>query len=650
MRPSQKISATLLGAGLVVILLYVLAYAFPLHFWGIHFHAYLPLYASLIAIGVPVALSLGIYKTQDGLHKIPSLPTWVISAIVAGGMWLLFYNIIINTTLYGDTRALLIALGPSGTLSTQYDLAGALSPDILSSKNGEQFTYSLVAGLQKMLGCSVWGAFRVLSAALGLVYAFVWMEFTQRRFKTLLMRVLVAAIGLTAGITQVFYAHPEVYAAPILIYTSYLIALIMFLEARERKWLVASAILLLLSIRSHSAGYTLAPTFAYALLALWAGDNPVRKQWLGWKRAGWMIPVACLVLGTVGFLTAFQSGAEKLDIRGTGKNIFLTAFGDGSPDNAYAMFTAWHGWDYFQEFLLCSAPSVAILLAWATGLVRKQSWDATPEIAITMAFILMSSLYFAIDPVLTMPRDWDLCGLIAPPLLLLAVLWLARHESELQKSPLPIAVLMAIGGLQVLTAVVNNDARAVHLHLIDTAKHTFITEHGGGGYFLRHAVDVPAFDKAKRLHLISQAVEDLQPHETAANRSEYAFLCQYTGSLYFAQNDDNNALRYFNASVERFPDEFRLYYDLAVVESHLKQYDAALAHANLSMRLEKKLSAAWKLAFELATTTGKDDLAQEYAQDYLQKFGDTSAFASEIAVWRNDSSRIGEDSLQGSSK
>jgi hypothetical protein len=629
---------TLVATSLAVLGLFFLAYAWPLHFWGINFQTYLPIYVGIVAVGLPLVLAQVAVAAGGRLLALPKVPAWAWSLAVAGGMGLLFYHLVIETQLYGDTRVLLGALGPGGKQATQYHVWGALSPNIFTSKNGEMFTYSIVTGIQKISGGTIQGAFHSWATLLGCIYAFVWMQFTQRICKTLLLRLVVASLGLLAGIAQVFYGHPEVYAAPVLVYTCYLVALVHFLGVRSRAWLVVLAILLLLAIRVHSAGYALVPTFFYALIAHWAGDAAARQRWLGWRRAGFWLPLASIGIGALGYWLVFDAGADEVTAAGLEKNAFLTPVGENSVDNAYGMLSPWHVWDYMQEALLGSAGGCAIVLAAVGGwFLRKrlqpeagQAGSNPAVVGVTMALVLLGALIFAIDPALTMPRDWDLCGLFVPPLLVLAALCLARHEPRLHKAWLPAGLLLAISALQATAVAVNHDSRAVHLRLIAVAQHTFISGHGGGGFFLRHAIEVPAIDPAERLQLLEAAVQALAPHETPYNRGEYGFICQYAGAQYFYAEDYAAAHRHFTAALERSPQDYMLHEDLAAVEYKLGKFQACLQHATQAIRLGSRRSSSWAAGFLSATILQQYPLALQIGDDYLQRFGDPEGIGPEI--------------------
>jgi hypothetical protein len=623
-KETNHLAKALIGTSLLVLALFGLAYVYPANFWGINFHTYLP---PIVPIGILGLVPGGYWWVH---RKRFSIPSWAISLAIAALMGLLFILLPIKTQLYGDTVSILKTMGKGGVFADKYDLAGAFSPEIFTTKNGEQFSYSLAAGLSRGLGLEIGTGFRILTAIFGMIYAFVWMEFIQRRIQTTSIRLFAAAMGLTAGATQVFYGHPEVYAAPILFFTVYLVALVRYLERGNGRWFWAVVPLLVLAIRSHSAGFALVPTLVYALAVAWAGKNPRREQWTQWKWAGRVVLGVSLVAGAAGYFLVFKSGDDSISTSSKAGNMFLRLLGDDSPDNSYFMFSKWHLWDYLQEILLCSAPAFTLILAFCLTRGRRDLWKGKPVIAVSIAAVLLFALYFAIDPLLTMPRDWDLFSLIAPPLLVLAVLLLARGESQLQQKWIPQALLLAISGLQFTFVFVNHNPTRVHLRQLDVTRHIFQSGDGGGAFLVRHALDaLPGTDR-ERIQKLEQTLRELAPYLHPSNFADFAYLNQYGGTLAFGQQDYALALRFYAATYKYQPEQVESMEDLAVTEYHLNHFDQSLHYATLAMAAQSKRSSTWVLGFVSALNVGREDLALRIGTDYLRKFGDPDHLGPQI--------------------
>ncbi len=632
MGEAKRLQIPLVISSLVMLVPFALAYLFPLEFWGTNFHTYLPIYAT--AAVLVTAWLVAWRSTSTGLPKFPNVRPWVWSLGVAIVMWLLYNYLFMRTQLYGDVLLNLKFLEKGGSMANQYHFMGALHPDIFSSKNGEQFTFSLAAGISTHTGVNIWEAFRLIAATFGMAFAFLWMQFVQRKVSSLPWRIVAAALGLTAGATNVFYAEPEVYAAPVFFFGAYLISLVHFLEKRDARWYLLLVPLLLLCIRSHSAGYALLPTLLYALTVTWADLHVSRAKWITWRRAGWLIPLLVLVGATSMYFTAYKAGDDSIKVVSNAGNMFLTLLGDKTQDNAYYMLGRWHIWDYVQELLFCSAMGLAVMIGSLAAPGRRQLWGGPPMVGVSIGLFMLGALYFAVDPHVTMPRDWDLFCLMSPPLLVIGVLLLGRWETCLPKATATIGLLLSLAGLQFTVAWVNHDNQRVHTRQLDVAQYLFISQEAGGCYLVRHAIEAMTAVPAERLKMLEAQLKTLAPYESAVHKADFALLYQYAGSLAFAVNDHNRAMRYYQGANERLPGNVLILEDLATVSYQLRYNARARTHAIQSMRAGSKNSTMWAIAYTTSLQAGQQQLALQVGEEYLQKFGDPNQIGAGIQALR----------------
>jgi tetratricopeptide (TPR) repeat protein len=629
---SMNRSAPLIVTSLLILSLFGLAYAAPIAFWGINFQTYLsPIIGIVAALGM-ASLAYGLQMAKPLAAHASKVPNWVWAILAASAMGLIFYSFNIATDLYGDSRVILNSLGKGGVAADRYNLLGAFSPNIFSAKNGEQFTYSLAMGFSKLLGITVQASFRLLSTVCGILWVMAWVAFVLRHLETAQARLVGILVGLTAGITQVFYGHVEVYAAPILAITLYLMALVEWLDGRKRLWLIAVTALLLLAIRSHSAGFALLPTYIFAVAAPWAGSDARRLAWLSLRRLGWILPAVALLLGMTAYMTVFHAGAEVGTGAAVSRNPFLTPFGDKNIDNGYFLFAPWHLWDFVQEMLLGSAAGCALLLSWAWYRLRKGPWGSPAEVAVSMALLLLTGLIFVIDPALTMSRDWDLCGLAAPALLMLALLFLKRMEAQERINSLAVALLLGIAGFQATFVALNHQPKPLHLRLIDMGTHAFVSGHGGSSFIVKHALGHACFSAPERIDLARKTLAQWNKHLNRRNHPEHSFLCIILAGLEFEANNFEAALANYTLALGGVPDDARIYEDLAVTNSRLGRWDATLSTAIKAINLHSQNPFAWRLAMVSAQQLGQLPLALQVGRDFLNRFGDQDGLSAEVAA------------------
>ncbi|MBP8073167.1 MAG: hypothetical protein KAY96_00275 [Bacteroidia bacterium] len=628
MKSNSPLHTVLLALSVAMLVLLGVAWMYPVHLWGLNFISYAPLIYLLAVLPIAVALAWPGWSK----FKFPSnqIPRWVWSLVAAVGMWAMFFFYYIDTELYGDALLNIKVLSDGGDWAKRYHVISGSTFNIFTPKNGEQFTFSIVKGLSRLTGLSMWATFRGYASVLGAVWVFIWMQFVQRKIQNKGIQMLAALLGIFSGMTMTFYAMPEVYAPPLLFFTGYLICLVEFLETGKKKWLVLLFPLLLMAIRTHSSGFALAPSLVYALLVAAVGEKENLQKWTSWRRAGWMIPAVFLAIGLAGYLTVFKAGDDSVKVIPTAGNMFLTPFGGSNPDDAYYLFGFWHAWDFVQELLFCSAAGCVIFLAFLLAPGRKVYWTGKPMVGLGIATVMLLALYFAIDPHVTLPRDWDLFSLVFPPILVTCIVLIAQAEEKLAESWLRQSLLLLLIGLQFSFFLVNHDKKRVHDRQLDVAQHVFASNEPGGAFLIKHTLDAYPTSPQERVAMLEKQLKVLAPYENAVTNTDFAFIYQYGGILCFEMKDFQKARNFYLEADKRLPEQVGTYEDLAVVEFNLGSYDRALYFANLAMRFQSKHSANWVLAFTAARRIGNEPLALQIGIDYLQKYGDPNGIRPEI--------------------
>ncbi|HEX2899237.1 MAG TPA: hypothetical protein VHS96_05905, partial [Bacteroidia bacterium] len=217
MKSHSQLHTTLLALSVAMLVLFGVAWLFPVHLWGLNFLAYAPP-AYLFAV-LPAAMVLAWPGWSKSKFPSNQVPRWVWSLMAAIGMWAMFFFYYIDTPLYGDALLNIKVLSDGGDWAKRYHVISGSTFNIFTPKNGEQFTFSIVKGLSRLTGLSMWATFRGYASVLGAVWVFVWMQFVQRKIEDRSLQMLAALLGILSGTTMTFYAMPEVYAPPLLFFT-----------------------------------------------------------------------------------------------------------------------------------------------------------------------------------------------------------------------------------------------------------------------------------------------------------------------------------------------------------------------------------------------------------------------------------------------
>ena len=134
--------------------------------------------------------------------------------------------------------------------------------------------------------------------------------------------------------------------------------------------------------------------------------------------------------------------------------LFLPLLSPAPPLDRYNLFSINHIFDYFNIMMLWSPPALFLLVIIGLFYRKQINWK-TPQIVITgLTFLLFTTFLFMINPLFSMPMDWDLFSLPAP-ILLIFVLALLKdvQPTNLAGKILPGCLALAI--LSLPTFIVN---------------------------------------------------------------------------------------------------------------------------------------------------------------------------------------------------
>ena len=386
--PSAACMGSLALIGLHAFVVYVLPEIAPDHWaflkrsWGFHFWTFYPgyvalaLYAVAIAASVPRVNQMAAKYISDGALCVSKYMRnrHLLYALLCILSWAIFY---IGRQKYG-------LLG-DGYLRASDVVAGSIAYAGIGY---------LLALLQQWLGH--WDDSGVLSLRFFSIFwggpyvvlVYLWAQLICSRQCD---KVLCAALMLFIGSIQYFFGYIEIYAPlPVFAAGFLLSGIIALRDDRPPLW---ATFLFGTGIVMHTLLVLLAPAFLY----LWG-------TWLHRRFSLFRdYRVVCLSAAAGGFLGHFAARQYA--------HALLPLY--PSPENAYAILSVWHVWEWINAQIL-SAPMgwpVLLLLALTGSLVfcRETGFLAFSALG-------MSAGLFAINPVLG-SRDWDILSLSGVPLM-----------------------------------------------------------------------------------------------------------------------------------------------------------------------------------------------------------------------------------------
>ncbi|NQY06591.1 MAG: tetratricopeptide repeat protein [Flavobacteriaceae bacterium] len=426
-----KIEKTALLISSCFILLFVLGYLFPNLWWGTHFFSFLN-GAQLIVLLLLIAVGFifQFFKIDLKLPAQLNMSFWAVLLVS------ILYGIIVYASpviadYYGDAYKYLdvtnktIPIIPKGTHEAFFSID--ISPDA-----GEQRILALVTYIGYFFKTTYKEAFQLLGVFFGSLFAFTWISFINKQVSLLLSKFLLMLAGLTAPFTLFFFGHLEIYAPIYFFNLLWLTQIVYFIQNPTKTKAVALFVLLIICIFSHGSALLYLPIFVFLVLNHLVFYQAIK---VNWKQISNFLFIPVAIAGLILYFFVFEDHIDNRSFKeGTiraWQHLFLPLFSPDPPLDNYNILSFNHLFDYFNQ-ILCWSP-VALFLVVLIILTKKKviNWSDHSITAIGSIFILYASLFFVINPLISMPRDWDLFSLPAIPLLVLTCMLLKQVEKEL---------------------------------------------------------------------------------------------------------------------------------------------------------------------------------------------------------------------------
>jgi tetratricopeptide (TPR) repeat protein len=228
-------------------------------------------------------------------------------------------------------------------------------------------------------------------------------------------------------------------------------------------------------------------------------------------------------------------------------------------------------------------------------------------------------LLFTLNPLLSMPMDWDLFSIPAPLLLVLVALLASQVESNPGKVGAPVVALIL---LSVPVFAVNMSVNAHSYRLESIAKRSFKT------YYLRSSsnlIDALGFikdDVDLYLERKQNLIEDLQPYALEGNDPMYSHLLMDDG-FYFLRvgNDPVKARQRLTLACAYDPGRGDTRMFLMETNFVLRDFKSAFKDAEKLVQINfPDGPTAHKMAIHCALEAELYDEALDYAKKYLGQF------------------------------
>lgn len=610
---------------MVILLLYLIALIIPDNFWGLHYPAFLSggkgWMIVLFAIGFTLfAHKYSFWESLTSKNTGVNNWIWIIALTIISGF--VFYQLPIYKDVYGD--ALKIIPSPDFIISefTEANAQALSSFDFTNLKLGTDTTVSISIWLSYSRDIELQEAFRLIGLVSGMGYVFFMLATAFRVAKDSQQRMLFAFLIVGSPIVLNFCGHIEIYAPVLFLLAVFWFVLVLFFE--KPSWFNGAIVLLVCfaNIKFHITGIMTFMIFAMALAVVLFKSKGIA---LTWKKFGASVIGVFMVIGfsIYAFVTKSIFGTRIYTEDNLTDAIFLPVkTPDPAPYDRYNLFSWNHIFDYFNMIFLWSALALIVIIVALVFKRRSIPWNKPLVLVSGLSLICYVLVFFVLNPLLSMPTDWDLMSIPAIALIIFAISIVSGVETEEKEKRTFASQLLAPGvglcaiGLSGMFVNANQESEANRV--ITYGKYNFKTYWIGSSTSIMEGIYLKD-SKEEQFSELNKAVKELKPYAVQGNDIQYAEILNRMGFYHqYVLKDLNEAHRWYLLSEKA---DKRLLSNIeSLTVSYFIRQDFLKANAyaaNLIYNKYPNESKALRMGIHISLEAGDYNASKRYCEQLL---------------------------------
>ncbi len=603
--------------GLIFIGLYILGIALPDVFWTSHFLAFFSPVVQFIFIGLSLLL---LFLPSNKIPPI-NISSWSGIGIITIVYGIIMGKLPILHDYYGDSFKFVEFLDqvPKGIPPAAKE---ALFSFKLGTSDGQDTILSLITYLAHYGEMTYRESFSVFGVVFGMLYVLVWQLFIKDVLTQKTSRLVGLLAGLIAPFLLIFFGHQEIYAPIFFFDLLWMVILVRFINKKSTPALIALVIVWIVCLKIHPIAVMYLPSLALAIILFIPSLREKATQLINWKNTLiWIITPAILV-GSIAYFFILEDYNDPRNMREMVMGIdrlFLPLVSPEAPLDTYNLFGVQHIFDILVLPLMWSPAALFLLTYLIVGKRKSIRWNDNKIILIGLILLLNLMLFFAVNPLLSMPIDWDLFSIPAIPLLVFSMLILSQVENSASSLVLPSVsmslMVIPFFAIHSFTEPTAQRYEALSMRIYDSY---FEWTHK----YLTYGLEIRGEDYQQTFERREQFIKKLRPHANLGNDYEFTQILIDQGcSLNRDFHQPERALPYFEeASNYKQNDPLLVLYRMEsrfALQQFDKAVDDALILVSLSYPDEEK---AHSITIHCAIKARNFDLAKEYTGKYLQKW------------------------------
>ena len=293
---------------------------------------------------------------------------------------------------------------------------------------GEGTILALVTYISYFFQVTYKTAFVIFNAVFGGLFILVWLYFIKNFIKTNLWKFVLIILGFTAPFLLIFFGHIEIYAPIFFFILLWLYLALLFIRNEKNKIFWTLIIVTLISIKLHTISILLLPALGILIWKKFKGNYP------NWKQLAKYLISPIFLVGIIIYFFVFKDHVDGRSLQTTAMafdHIFLPIFSPPAPLDTYNLFSFNHIFDFFSILFIWSPLALFLVLYIVILSCKEINWNA-PEILISgLCLFLFTVFLFMVNPLLSLPIDWDLFSIPAVFLLIFLGVLVTQVETNL---------------------------------------------------------------------------------------------------------------------------------------------------------------------------------------------------------------------------
>lgn len=409
-----------------IFMIHVLGTFLPDIFWSTHFLAFTPSFFKYGLLIVVFFIGFLAYnnKTKNinynyHLNKSSIIIITLIAAVI-------FYNLEIVNDYYGDAKNFKPHLNSKFTGFTSEFWQKLFSIEFKTghARWGVFNFYSLIA---YALNINMHQTFKLMNTVFGAGFFFIWLTTIRNYTTTKVNTFILTIIGCTAPVVLIFCGHIEIYSFILFLLISWMYLLTKYFKENKTWCLWVLIPLSVICIRFNTPSILLLP----ALILTFVYHYGKIPSFFTLKNLFRYILIPLFILGVIAYFFIFKDYNDLRTLNTGTKDIdrlFLPIFSPPAPLDTYNLLS----WNHISDFLMST-------FFWSSGLLfligiiiinrKKTTWDTPLTNILLLTLVLFSGFLFMINPLMSLPMDWDLYTLPFPILLMLLLLFLEQQQT-----------------------------------------------------------------------------------------------------------------------------------------------------------------------------------------------------------------------------